>query len=189
MKSDQEWMELALDLAIEAADAGEVPIGALVVGPEGLLGKGRNRMEELRDATAHAEILALREASRSLGQWRLDGLTLFATLEPCPMCAGAILNSRIARVVYAAPDHRLGACRTHWAILSQNPIGRSVEVVDGILEEPSAGLLKDFFRQLRNGQRSSSSERQSICPDSKAVQGQGSPGGKTEFSLLTKPQG
>lgn len=157
--SDQTWMELALELAAEAGQAGEVPIGAVVVGPQGVLGRGRNRMEELRDATAHAEIFALREASGALGDWRLDGLTLYATLEPCPMCAGAILNARIARVVYAAPDHRLGACKTHWAILSQNPIGRSMEVVDGLLEDRSAALLKGFFRALRTGERLPSSAR------------------------------
>jgi tRNA(adenine34) deaminase len=152
-------MEFALELAVQAGKAGEVPIGAVVVGPEGIVGQAGNRMEELRDATAHAEILALREASQALGDWRLDGLTLYATLEPCPMCAGAILNARIARVVYAAPDHRLGACRTHWAILSQNPIGRSIEVVDGLLEDRSADLLKGFFRALRSGERTSSSSR------------------------------
>lgn len=146
---DLPWMERAIALATEAGLHGEVPIGAVLVGPGGLVAEARNRMEELRDATAHAEILCIREASLRLGDWRLDGSTLYASLEPCPMCAGAILNSRIARVVYAAPDRRLGACRTHWAILGQNPIGRRIEVVDGVLEDRSADLLRTFFRDLR----------------------------------------
>jgi len=156
---DREWMEFALELAREAGSAGEVPIGAVLVGPHGIVGRGRNRMEESHDATAHAEILAIRDASSKAGDWRLDGLTLYATLEPCPMCAGAILNSRIARVVYAASDFRLGACKTHWAILAHNPIGRNIEVVDGVLEQESADLLREFFRSLRRrSQEPSNSE-------------------------------
>jgi tRNA(adenine34) deaminase len=157
--TDAELQGIAMELAREAMDAGEVPIGAVVVREGVVIGRGRNRMEELQDATAHAEMFALREASRSVGSWRLDGCELFATLEPCPMCAGAILNSRIARVVYGAPDHRLGACRTHWAILERNPIGREIEVVDGVLAKDSADLLRGFFRALREGDRRSSSDR------------------------------
>lgn len=156
MSQDEDFVRQALDLAGEAFDAGEVPIGAVVVREGMVVGRGRNRMEELRDATAHAEILALREAYAATGSWRLDGCHLYASLEPCPMCAGAILNSRLARVVYAAADRRLGACRTHWALLERNPLGRVVEVVDGVLEAESAGLLRRFFRDLREGARPSS---------------------------------
>lgn len=148
-----------MDLAREAGEAGEVPIGAVVVREGVVIGKGRNRMEELQDATAHAEMFALREAFQAVGSWRLDGCALYATLEPCPMCAGAILQSRVARVVYGAPDHRLGACRTHWAILERNPIGREIEVVDGLLGAESADLLRSFFRSLREGNRPRSSDR------------------------------
>jgi tRNA(adenine34) deaminase len=157
--TDPEVQEIALALAREAMDAGEVPIGAVVVREGKVIGRGRNRMEELQDATAHAEIFALREAFQTVGSWRLDDCELHATLEPCPMCAGAILNSRISRVVYGAPDHRLGACRTHWAILERNPIGREIEVVDGVLAQRSADLLRDFFRSLREGNRDRSSLR------------------------------
>jgi len=157
--TDHEFQGIAMDLARAAGEAGEVPIGAVVVRDGVVIGRGRNRMEELRDATAHAEMFALREAFALSGSWRLDGCELYATLEPCPMCAGAILHSRIARVVYGAPDHRLGACRTHWAILERNPIGRDVRVVDGVLAEESAELLRAFFRGLREGSRPRSADR------------------------------
>ena len=157
--TDSDFQGLALDLAREANDAGEVPIGAVVVSEGLVIGRGRNRMEELQDATAHAEMFALREASKTLGSWRLDGCQLYASLEPCPMCAGAILHSRIGRVVYGAPDNRLGACRTHWAILERNPIGREIEVVDGVRGEESSALLRTFFRELREGSRLRSADR------------------------------
>lgn len=159
---DAGFMGRALELAREAGEAGEVPIGAVVVRDGIVLSESRNRMEELQDASAHAEILAIRDASRKLDSWRLDGCTLYASLEPCPMCAGAILNARIGRVVYAARDKRLGACHTHWAILSQNPIGRSIEVVDGVRDEESAALLKEFFRDLREGRRERSRIRRGL---------------------------
>ena len=157
--TDFEFQGIAMDLAREAGQAGEVPIGAVVVRDGEVIGRGRNRMEELGDATAHAEMFALREAFSVVGNWRLDGCELYATLEPCPMCAGAILHSRVARVVYGAPDHRLGACRTHWAILERNPIGRTVQVLDGVLAEESAELLRSFFRSVREGNRPSSTDR------------------------------
>ena len=150
--NDAEFLRLALDLARQAGDAGEVPVGALVVLDGRIVGSGRNRMEELRDATAHAEMIALREASAALGDWRLEGCTLYASLEPCPMCAGAALHGRIARVVYSARDVRLGACRSHWGILERNPVGRGVEVAEGELALESASLLREFFRHRRGGE-------------------------------------
>ncbi len=146
-----------------AAAAGEVPIGAVIVNAAGtILSRGRNAMESLQDATAHAEMTALREAARSLGSWRLDGCTLYASLEPCPMCAGAILGSRIARVVFGAWDRRLGACGTHWNIPGQNPIHRDIEVIGGLAQEECTGLLQDFFRELRNGTRLTSRKRRAL---------------------------
>lgn len=159
---DLRFMERALELAVQAGDAGEVPIGALIAQGDQILSESRNRMEELQDASAHAEILAIRQAGAKLDSWRLDGCTLYASLEPCPMCAGAVLNSRIARVVYAARDRRLGACHTHWAILSQNPIGREIEVLDGILGDQSTRLLQSFFKDLREGRRERSRVRRGI---------------------------
>ena len=131
---DADYMLQALELASLAGSHGEVPIGALVVRNDQIVGAARNEMEHRQDASAHAEILAIREASKRLDSWRLDDCTLYATLEPCPMCAGAILNARISRVVYGARDHRLGACHTHWALLTQNPIGRQIDLRDGVLE-------------------------------------------------------
>lgn len=161
MISDQDrvWLELALEEARAAAQEGEVPIGAVLVLDGQILSKARNAMERLQDATAHAEIRAISEASRARDSWRLDGATLYVSLEPCPMCAGAILNSRIARVVFAAHDHRLGACGTHWNIPVENPIHRPVTVEGGCMQEEGAGLLKVFFRDLREGRRESSRKR------------------------------
>lgn len=155
-------MSRALALAREAGSDGEVPIGALVVKGDRILGEAKNAMESLQDASAHAEILAIRAASRTIQSWRLDGCTLYASLEPCPMCAGAILNSRITRVVYAARDRRLGACHTHWALLDQNPIGRKIEVLDGVLASESSALLKSFFLDLREGRRERSQLRRDL---------------------------
>lgn len=152
-------MRTALELARDAAQAGEVPIGCVLVRDGKILARTRNRMEEIQDATRHAEIQALSEASQVLDSWRLDGSTLYVTLEPCPMCAGAILLSRVARVVFGASDPRLGACTTHFRILSENPIHRPVEVVPGVLAEECSTLLKEFFRELRNGSRERSKQR------------------------------
>lgn len=152
-------MDRALELAREAAADGEVPIGCVVVREGRILSEARNAMERLQDATSHAEIRAISGASRALDSWRLDGCTLYVTLEPCPMCAGAILNSRLARVVYGAGDPRLGACDTHFRILSDNPIHRPVEVEAGVRGEESAALLRSFFRDLRQGLRERSRVR------------------------------
>ncbi len=158
-EADLAWLEQALEQAREAALEGEVPIGAVLVRDGQVLAKAGNAMERLQDATAHAELRVISQASQALDSWRLDGATLYVSLEPCPMCAGAILNSRIARVVFAAYDHRLGACGTHWNIPQDNPIHRPVTVEGGCLQEEGAGLLKDFFRDLREGRRESSRKR------------------------------
>jgi tRNA(adenine34) deaminase len=160
LTSDLAFLGLTMDLARQAADAGEVPIGALVTNADGqILSKAHNLMETRQDATAHAECLAIQAAAKALDSWRLDDCTLFVTLEPCPMCAGAILNSRLGRVVFGAWDHRLGACGTHWNIPGENPIHRQVEVVGGLLQDECAGLLKSFFKELRDGTRLSSRVR------------------------------
>lgn len=156
---DERYMELALELAREAMDQGEVPIGCVIVKDGAVLAQGRNRMEAAQDASAHAEMQAISAASRSLDSWRLDGCTLYVTLEPCPMCAGAILLSRVGRVVYGAADRRLGACDTHYGILSGNPIHREVDVLGGVREAESAALLRSFFRELRSGARATSRAR------------------------------
>jgi len=147
---DEEYfMRQALREAQGAYTEGEVPIGCVIVKDGKVIGRGRNHMETLRDPTAHAEILAIGAASGSLENWRLDGCTLYATLEPCPMCAGAILNSRIAKVVYGSKDKRLGALGSAYNILDGNPLNRIIEVSGGVLGEECLDLLRSFFQDLR----------------------------------------
>ncbi len=142
-------MAKALELAVDAMERGEVPIGCLIVKEGRVIGKGYNQVETLKDATAHAEIIAITAASDALENWRLEGATLYVTLEPCPMCAGAILNSRIQRVVYGCADLRLGACDTHFKILENNPINREVAVQGGVIAEDCRHLLQYFFKTRR----------------------------------------
>lgn len=146
---DERFMRLALHEAETAAADGEVPIGCVIVKDGRILGRGRNGMEKLKDPTAHAEILAIGSACQALSNWRLDGCTLYVTLEPCPMCAGAILNSRIARVVFAARDKRLGALGSTYDILAQNPINREVVSEQGPFGEESLAGIREFFKALR----------------------------------------
>ena len=149
--TDKQWMEQALSLAREAAEQGETPVGAVLVKDGRLVGCGRNRTEERKKATAHAEILAIEEACENLRDWRLSDCTLYVSMEPCPMCAGAIVNSRIGRVVYGAHDARAGS---FGSVLHLNayPFHRQVEVVGGVCEEEAAALLQDFFRKTRDGE-------------------------------------
>jgi tRNA(adenine34) deaminase len=147
--SHERWMGEALREAEQAAAEGEVPVGAVVVREGRLLGRGRNQIEALTDATAHAEILALGAAAGSAGDWRLDGATLYVTLEPCTMCCGALLLSRVATVVFGASDPRAGAVVSTARLLDGNPYRQRVEVIAGILAERSAALLRDFFRARR----------------------------------------
>lgn len=149
--NDEYFMQQALREAQGAYKEGEVPIGCVIVKDGKIIGRGRNHMETLQDPTAHAEILAMGAASGALQNWRLEGCTLYATLEPCPMCAGAILNARIAKVVYGSPDKRLGALGSTYDILSANPLNRAVEVKGGVLAEESLGIIQDFFKELRRG--------------------------------------
>lgn len=149
MTEHEHCMSLALDLAREAFDHGEVPVGAIVVGPDGVvLGRGRNRRQESGDATAHAEIEAIREACTALGDWRLEGCTLVVTLEPCPMCAGAIINARIPTVVYGAREALSGSCGSVIDLFYER-YGHRPAVFAGVSEAECADLLRDFFRGRR----------------------------------------
>ena len=142
-------MELALILAREAADAGEVPVGCVITDRDGnVIGRGHNRREESGDATAHAEIEAIREACAALGDWRLEGCTLTVTLEPCPMCAGAILNARIPTVVYGAKEPVFGSCGSVIDLFFER-YGHTPRVYGGVMEQECSGLLKSFFRNKR----------------------------------------
>ncbi len=144
----ERYMELALKLALEAADSGETPVGCVIADDKGdIIGRGRNRTEEI-DATCHAEMEAIRRASESIRSWRLEGCTMFVTMEPCPMCAGAILNARISRLVFGARDRRFGACGGVLNLFMEG-FGRSPQVYGGVLEERCVQVLSDFYRQLR----------------------------------------
>ena len=149
MTEREQNMTLALELAREAAARGEVPVGCVITGPDGeVLGRGRNRREETGDATAHAELEAIREACAALGGWRLEGCTLTVTLEPCPMCTGAIINARIPTVVFGAREANFGSCGSVIDLFSER-YGHRPAVYPGVLGEACASLLRDFFRDKR----------------------------------------
>ncbi len=140
-------MRLALDEAARAAEAGDVPVGAVLLAPDGsLLSAGHNEREATGDPTAHAEVLAIRRAARALGEWRLTGCTLVVTLEPCTMCAGAIVQSRVERVVYGALDEKAGAAGSLWDVVRDRRLNHRPEVVQGVLERECADRLTAFFR-------------------------------------------
>jgi len=139
----------ALAEARLAAAEGEVPIGAVVVADGRIVGRGRNARERLNDPTAHAEILALHEASQELGRWRLSGATMYATLEPCPMCAGALVNARIDRLVYGVADPKAGAVDTLFDLVRDPRLNHRVRVESGILAEECGEILRQFFRERR----------------------------------------
>ena len=142
-------MAEALSLAREAAAGGDVPVGALVVVDGETVGRGANRTEAWQDPTAHAEILALREAARGLGSWRLTGATLYVTLEPCAMCAGACVLARIERLVYGADDPKAGMCGSLENLVEDARLNHRIEVVRGVAADEAGNLLKEFFHQRR----------------------------------------
>lgn len=148
--SDAGWMQAALVLADEAAAAGEVPIGCVLVDAQRhVVGRGRNTREASHDPTGHAEIHALREASQSIGDWRLEDVTAYVTLEPCAMCAGAFVHARIARVVYGCADPKGGAVDTLFTIGRDSRLNHRFDVTRGVLEEACAERLRSFFGKLR----------------------------------------
>ncbi len=148
--ADARFMREAMREAEGAAEAGDVPVGAVVVDAAGVIvARGRNRREAEQDPTAHAEVDALRRAAAALGHWRLEGATVYATLEPCPMCAGALVNARVARVVYGCPDPKAGAVDTLFTIGRDGRLNHRFEVTAGVLSEACAALLKAFFARLR----------------------------------------
>ena len=146
---DAAWMELALDQAELAAAAGEVPVGALVIKDGEILGRGHNRNLLDNDPTAHAEIVALRQAAARMGNHRLVGCTMVATIEPCSMCAGALMHARVARLTYAAADPKAGAAGSVLNVTNHPELNHMMEISSGLLAEESADLLRTFFRQRR----------------------------------------
>jgi tRNA(adenine34) deaminase len=149
MESDEFYMRMALGEARNAALKGEVPIGAVVVCDGAVVARGSNRREIDADPTAHAELMAVRDAARALGRWRLEGCTVYVTLEPCPMCAGALHAARVDRCVYGAVDPKAGALGTLYDIASDERLNHRYEVTSGVLADESAALLKEFFAALR----------------------------------------
>ena len=142
------YMEQALLLAREAARAGEVPVGCVIVRGGEIVGRGRNRREEKQATCSQAEMEAIREANRALGSWRLEDCTLYVTLEPCPMCAGALINSRMKTVYYGAPDPKAGSCGSLINLFAL-PYNHQPALVSGVLEQECADILRNFFRELR----------------------------------------
>jgi tRNA(adenine34) deaminase len=149
MAEDLDYLRAAIAEAQAAEIAGEVPVGAIVVHEGKIIGRGQNRVLRDSDPTAHAEIVALREAGRNLANYRLEDCTLYVTLEPCAMCAGAILHARIARLVYAAPDPKAGACGSVLSVMNHPQLNHKLEVISGLLAEECGALLTNFFRSRR----------------------------------------
>ncbi len=143
-------MRQALEEAREALARGEVPVGAVLVAGNRVISRSHNLRETTGDPTAHAEILAIREAARQLGTWRLDGTTMYVTLEPCPMCAGALVLARVEKLVFGASDPRAGATGTLYNIVQDGRLNHRLEVMGGILEKECQELLRTFFRDLRH---------------------------------------
>jgi tRNA(adenine34) deaminase len=148
------YMQMALMEAEKAADAGEVPVGCVIISHDNqVLGKAHNQRETLQDPTAHAEVLAITQAAAALGSWRLENTRMYVTLEPCPMCAGAIILSRIEEVYYGAEDPKAGCAGSLMDLLSDPRFNHQPTVVPGILREQCGGILSDFFRSIREGKR------------------------------------
>ncbi len=149
MQQDDAFLSMALELARDAARLGEVPVGAIAVHAGEVVGRGANRREVDADPLAHAELLALKEAAARLGRWRLTGVTLYVTLEPCPMCAGALVNARVDRVVYGCSDPKAGAAGSVVDLLRHPVLNHRLDVTAGVRADESAELLRSFFRQRR----------------------------------------
>ena len=149
---NKEYMKKAIELAYKSLDSDDVPVGAVVVKDDKIIGEGYNRREKDGDPTAHAEIIAIKEAAKALGSWHLDDCEIYVTLEPCPMCAGAIINSRIKTVVFGAYELKSGSCSADSVVnLFNLPYNHTPEVYGGIMEDETAELLTEFFKQKRRG--------------------------------------
>lgn len=147
--NDEEWMQVAIGEARLAEAKGEVPVGAVIVHGERVIGRGHNERESSQDPTAHAEMIALRQAANELGSWRLIDTTLYVTLEPCPMCAGALVNARVPRVVWGCDDPKAGATKTLYTIGSDERLNHRFECVPGVLGDECSELLSEFFGAIR----------------------------------------
>jgi tRNA(adenine34) deaminase len=151
--SDEQFMREALALAKRAAEAGEVPVGAVLVRDGAVVGRGYNQPVSGRDPTAHAEVVALRDAAERIGNYRLGECEMFVTLEPCAMCAGAIMHARVGRVVYGAADPKSGACGSVVDLFAENRLNHHATIIGGVMAEEAAGLLREFFAARRKVSR------------------------------------
>ena len=147
--TDEQWMQAAITEARLAEAKGEVPVGAVIIHEGQVIGRGHNERELSQDPTTHAEMIAIREAAKAVGSWRLIDTTLYVTLEPCPMCAGALVNSRVERLVFAARDPKAGYCGSLGNLVQDARLNHHVEIVEGVLAEESGALLRRFFASLR----------------------------------------
>jgi len=148
-KSDEKFMKLAIEQANIAEENGDVPIGAVIVHKNQIIAKAYNQREQLQDPTAHAEIIALTQAAEFLQSWRLNGCTMYVTLEPCPMCAGALVLSRMDRLVYGCDDQKTGAVKSLYNIVTDGRLNHRLEVTSGVLADECVKLLQDFFQKKR----------------------------------------
>lgn len=151
LEFDERFMNLALNEARKAYQADEVPVGCLVVHDNLIIGRGYNRTESLNDPTAHAEILAITAAAESLGSWRLNGCTVYSTLEPCIMCAGALVLSRAERLVFGAPDPKFGGCASLYQIVQDSRLNHRLALTMGVLKDDCAAIMREFFQKKRKG--------------------------------------
>ncbi len=149
MKSDSDFMSLSLEEAKKASVLGDVPVGCVIVKDNKVIARSYNRREETGDPLAHAEMLALRQAAEAIGSWRLDGCSVYVTLEPCPMCAGALVQSRVSRLIFGVRDFKAGSAGTVFNLVSDPRLPHRIEVIDGVREEECRKLLSDFFNEKR----------------------------------------
>ena len=157
MMTDEVYMELALEEAKKAAALGEIPIGAILVQGEEVIARAHNMRETWQDATAHAEVIVIQEACKKLKRWRLTGCTLYVTVEPCPMCSGAIVNGRVERVVYGCPDIKAGGAESIFNIITNPNLNHVAQVTSGVREEECAQIMKEFFKKRREENKSNRS--------------------------------
>ena len=149
MNNDEYFMNEALKEAQKAFEADEVPIGAVAVYKNQIIGRGHNRTEQLQDSTAHAEIIAITAAANALGSWRLENVDVYATIEPCIMCAGALVLARVKRIFFGARDEKFGGCGSVFNIVNEQKLNHQIEVTEGLLKEQAASLMKEFFEKKR----------------------------------------
>ncbi len=149
LKDDQRYMKMAIEQAGIAEENGDVPIGAVIVYKNQIIAKAYNQRQQLQDPTAHAEIIALTQAAAFMQSWRLNGCTIYVTLEPCPMCAGALVLSRMDRLVYGCDDPKTGACKSLYNIVQDERLNHRLKVTSGVLAEECSKLLQDFFQHRR----------------------------------------